>query len=78
MGEESEGAVMASYSKDPRWIVVRYSKRCKECDRFIAMGDRAYYYPLGMVLYCAVCGQSRAAEFNAAKADEEFEVGGRF
>jgi hypothetical protein len=69
---------MASYSRDPRWIEVRFASSCKECGKGIGRGERAWYYPVGMKMFCAQCGQARAAEFQAAKADEEFEVGGRF
>ncbi len=60
------------YRNDPRWITVKYGKRCAGCGAQIVKGDSAFYYPKEKALYCATaaCGEKEANNFEAAAMDE--------
>ena len=63
---------MPRYSKDPRWITVRYRAACNGCGAKIKMGDEAFYYPTARALYgkACGCGEERSGDFAAAAFDE--------
>jgi hypothetical protein len=66
---------MARYTKDPKWIIVRYPAKCAavDCQLAIQVGERAFYYPESKGLYGTRCGHGEmaACDFNAHRSDED-------
>jgi hypothetical protein len=58
--------------RDPRWIVARFPGRCPNCQRTIARGDSAFYFPCGRRLFCdgEACGKAAARRFECEAQDE--------
>lgn len=65
---------MPRYANDPRWITAKFRSNCSTttCRKLIAKGDRIFYYPSCKSVKCTECGEAASAEFEAAKADEDF------
>lgn len=57
---------------NPYWLTVRRPGTCRRCDRVIARGARAFWYPLGRFLLCAGddCGGAASREYAATLFDE--------
>lgn len=68
---------MPKYRMDPRWIELRYPAECMRCNRKMAKGERAFYYPNGKAFYCDsdTCGRDCAREFFSAAAIEDGRMG---
>lgn len=64
---------MSRYNRDPYWLTARFTSKCHGCDQEIRKGARAFYYPNGRKIYGDKCGcaASRAADFEAARQDED-------
>ncbi len=70
---------MPRFAGDPRWIGhIRKPGRCAGCGCALAVGARAFYYPVDNSLYCGreACGPRHAREFAAAAFDDEMLGGG--
>ena len=65
---------MTSYRKDPRYMTARFPSKCDGCQADIRKGERIFYYPNGHKAYGDKCGcaATQAADFEAARFDEEF------
>ena len=67
----------SSYNGDPRWIKARFESGCDGCPATIAKGADAFYYPSTKSIYGDSCGcaDTHAADFEAARQDEDFMCG---
>ena len=61
-----------TYSRDPRWLTVRYAERCSSCGTAIPKEAEAFYYPSGKHLLGTACGHAddAARDFDAISFDD--------
>jgi hypothetical protein len=66
--------VRGRFPRDPHWITLRHDGQCTGCGKPIAIGKRAFYYPIGKSLYgeACGCGEHQQAVFDGEVQDEFF------
>ena len=62
---------MATYRNDPRWLDAKFAGTCAKCGQPFGRGARIFYYPNGRRAFYDECAHNAAADFEAARADEE-------
>lgn len=60
---------MPSYSRDPRWITLKYPATID--GKSVPAGTRVFYYPLGKRMLTGERAEQAARDFEAARFDEE-------
>lgn len=66
-----------TYSRDPRWLTVKFACKCAKCGAAIKRGDEAFYYPSTKDMYCQddKCGGAASRDFESAAWDEAVYTG---
>ena len=61
-----------TYSRDPRWLTVKYGCKCAKCGKDIKKGEEGFYYPSCRSMYCAddKCGGAASRDFESCAFDE--------
>lgn len=60
------------YSRDPKWLTVKYACKCSKCGKAIKQGERGFYYPSDRSMFCEgeECGGNASRDFESCAFDE--------